>query len=105
MFVLPFAAPQPGHDRRDQDLLIGTRLAAGSGAGAWSTGKRLMLQPSLKAGACDKLQCTQVCQAEAVTVLAGHLGASLGVIELTVALHYVFSAPDDKVLPALACVH
>ena len=28
---------------------------------------------------------------------AGHLGASLGVIELTVALHYVFNCPDDKV--------
>ena len=28
---------------------------------------------------------------------AGHLGASLGVVELTVALHYVFNAPDDKV--------
>ena len=27
----------------------------------------------------------------------GHLGASLGVVELTVALHYVFNAPDDKV--------
>lgn len=30
---------------------------------------------------------------------AGHLGASLGVVELTVALHYVFNAPDDKVRP------
>ena len=29
---------------------------------------------------------------------AGHLGASLGVVELTVALHYVFNTPDDKVL-------
>ena len=29
---------------------------------------------------------------------AGHLGASLGVIELTVALHYVFNAPEDKIL-------
>ena len=27
---------------------------------------------------------------------AGHLGASLGVVELTVALHYVFNTPDDK---------
>lgn len=31
---------------------------------------------------------------------AGHLGASLGVVELTVALHYVFNTPDDKVSPA-----
>ena len=28
----------------------------------------------------------------------GHLGASLGVIELTVALHYVFNTPDDKLI-------
>ena len=28
----------------------------------------------------------------------GHLGASLGVIELTVALHYVFDAPKDKII-------
>lgn len=28
----------------------------------------------------------------------GHLGASLGVIELTVAIHYVFDTPDDKLV-------
>lgn len=28
----------------------------------------------------------------------GHLGASLGVIELTVALHYVFNAPEDNII-------
>jgi len=28
----------------------------------------------------------------------GHLGASLGVVELTVALHYVFNTPEDKVI-------
>lgn len=30
-----------------------------------------------------------------VSVKEGHLGASLGVIELTIALHYVFNTPDD----------
>lgn len=30
-----------------------------------------------------------------VSVKEGHLGASLGVIELTIALHYVFDTPDD----------
>lgn len=30
-----------------------------------------------------------------VSVKEGHLGSSLGVIELTVALHYVFNTPDD----------
>ena len=28
----------------------------------------------------------------------GHLGASLGVTELTVALHYVFAAPEDRIV-------
>ncbi|KAL8515499.1 hypothetical protein ACS0TY_014256 [Phlomoides rotata] len=33
-----------------------------------------------------------------VSKTGGHLGSSLGVIELTVALHYVFNAPQDKIL-------
>jgi len=28
----------------------------------------------------------------------GHFGASLGVVELTVALHYVFNTPYDKIV-------
>ena len=28
----------------------------------------------------------------------GHLGSSLGVVELTVALHYVLNMPDDKLV-------
>jgi 1-deoxy-D-xylulose-5-phosphate synthase len=32
---------------------------------------------------------------DAVAAKAGHLGASLGVVELTIALHYVFDTPDD----------
>ena len=34
----------------------------------------------------------------AVSVTGGHLGAGLGVVELTVALHYVFSTPDDRLI-------
>src|SRR5690242_14263208 len=34
----------------------------------------------------------------AVSVTGVHLGAGLGVIELTVALHYVFDTPDDKLI-------
>src|SRR5882757_3996943 len=34
----------------------------------------------------------------AVSVTGGHLGASLGVVELTVALHYVFDTPTDKLI-------
>ncbi len=35
---------------------------------------------------------------DAVSVTGGHLGAGLGVVELTLALHYVFDAPRDKIL-------
>jgi len=35
---------------------------------------------------------------DAVAVTGGHLGAGLGVIELTVALHYVFDTPADRLL-------
>ncbi len=34
----------------------------------------------------------------AVSVTGGHLGAGLGVIELTVALHYVFDTPRDRMI-------
>src|ERR1700741_2654348 len=34
----------------------------------------------------------------AVSVTGGHLGAGLGVVELTVAAHYVFDTPDDKLI-------
>src|SRR5579863_8365701 len=35
---------------------------------------------------------------DAVSVTGGHLGAGLGVVELTVALHYVFNTPRDIVI-------
>ncbi|WP_114860473.1 1-deoxy-D-xylulose-5-phosphate synthase [Azospirillum brasilense] len=34
----------------------------------------------------------------AVSVTGGHLGAGLGVVELTVALHYVFQTPADRLI-------
>ena len=33
-----------------------------------------------------------------VSIYGGHFGASLGVVELTVALHYVFNTPDDQLI-------
>ena len=33
-----------------------------------------------------------------VSVTGGHFGAGLGVVELTVALHYVFNTPDDRLI-------
>jgi 1-deoxy-D-xylulose-5-phosphate synthase len=35
---------------------------------------------------------------DAVSVTGGHLGAGLGVIELTVALHWVFNTPEDRLI-------
>ena len=35
---------------------------------------------------------------KAVSQTGGHLGAGLGVIELTIALHYIFDTPDDKLI-------
>ena len=34
----------------------------------------------------------------AVSRTGGHLGAGLGVIELTVALHYIFDTPNDRLI-------
>ena len=35
---------------------------------------------------------------DAVSQTGGHLGAGLGVVELTLALHYVFDTPDDRLI-------
>src|SRR5690349_24554911 len=52
----------------------------------------------------DRIQLQQFSQElrqetiSAVSVTGGHLGAGLGVVELTVALHYVFDTPNDRVI-------
>ena len=35
---------------------------------------------------------------DAVSVTGGHLGAGLGVVELTIALHHVFNTPEDQLI-------
>src|ERR1043166_6699495 len=35
---------------------------------------------------------------DAVSITGGHLGAGLGVVELTVALHYLFDTPNDRLI-------
>lgn len=35
---------------------------------------------------------------DAVSQTGGHLGAGLGVVELTVALHYIFNTPEDRII-------
>lgn len=44
---------------------------------------------------CDELRRDVI---SCVSKTGGHLGAGLGVVELTVALHYVFNTPEDRVL-------
>lgn len=53
------------------------------------------LRPEQLPQLCDELRkyITECCSRN-----PGHLGASLGTIELTVALHYVYNAPKDKII-------
>jgi 1-deoxy-D-xylulose-5-phosphate synthase len=53
------------------------------------------LQPSQLRQVADELRRETI---DAVAVTGGHLGAGLGVIELTVALHYVFDTPNDRLV-------
>lgn len=52
----------------------------------------------------DQVQLVQLCDElrqfiiDNVSVYGGHFGASLGVVELTVALHHVFNAPYDQIV-------
>jgi len=52
----------------------------------------------------DQAQLVQLCSElrnfiiDNVSVYGGHFGASLGVVELTVALHYVFNTPHDQLV-------
>lgn len=52
----------------------------------------------------DQVQLVQLCEElrqfviDNVSVYGGHFGASLGVVELTVALHYVFKTPYDQLV-------
>ncbi len=52
----------------------------------------------------DQAQLVQLCDElrqfiiDNVSVYGGHFGASLGVVELTVALHYIFNTPDDQLV-------
>ena len=53
------------------------------------------LAPSQLRALADELRAETV---SAVSVTGGHLGAGLGVVELTVAVHYVFDTPSDKLV-------
>jgi len=53
------------------------------------------LKPEQLRQLADELRAEMV---SAVSVTGGHLGAGLGVVELTVALHYVFDTPRDRLI-------
>jgi 1-deoxy-D-xylulose-5-phosphate synthase len=53
------------------------------------------LQPGQLKQVVDELRRETI---DAVSVTGGHLGAGLGVVELTVALHYVFDTPRDRII-------
>ncbi len=53
------------------------------------------LDPSVLRQVADELRQEMI---DAVAVTGGHLGAGLGVVELTVALHYVFNTPADRLI-------
>src|SRR5690606_18570934 len=53
------------------------------------------LKPSELPQVCNELRQYII---DIVSVYGGHFGASLGVVELTVALHYVFNTPDDQLI-------
>ena len=44
---------------------------------------------------CDELRNFMIGK---VSKTGGHLGAGLGVVELTVAIHYIFKAPKDRII-------
>jgi 1-deoxy-D-xylulose-5-phosphate synthase len=54
-----------------------------------------LLQESELGAVADELRQELI---DAVSVTGGHLGAGLGVVELTVALHYVFETPKDRLI-------
>ncbi|WP_438728271.1 1-deoxy-D-xylulose-5-phosphate synthase [Parasphingorhabdus sp. DH2-15] len=53
------------------------------------------LKPGQMRQLCDELRQEMI---SAVSVTGGHLGAGLGVVELTAAIHYVFNTPDDRLI-------
>ena len=53
------------------------------------------LKPEQLRQLADELRAEMI---DAVSVSGGHLGSGLGVVELTVAIHYVFNTPEDKLV-------
>ena len=80
----------PGKDRaltEDQETPILDKVKEPSSIRSFSTKKLKQLSNELREET-----------VRAVSITGGHLGASLGVIELTVALHHVFDTPRDRLI-------
>ena len=110
-----FAAPKWRRGVIAADVRLGVRLLAAAGTNKMrrALGTRLSkpFTPLLdqidspadlrKMNESDLAQFADELRAEtisAVSVTGGHLGAGLGVVELTVALHYVFDTPTDRIV-------
>ncbi|HAH52141.1 MAG TPA: 1-deoxy-D-xylulose-5-phosphate synthase, partial [Balneola sp.] len=53
------------------------------------------LDPKQLQDVCDELRDYII---DMVSVYGGHFGASLGVVELTTAIHYVYNTPEDRLV-------
>ncbi len=53
------------------------------------------LEPGQLRQLADELRAEMI---DAVGTTGGHLGSGLGVVELTVAIHYVFNTPEDRLI-------
>lgn len=53
------------------------------------------LPPSALPGLADEIRSALI---ESIGVTGGHLGSNLGLVETTIALHYVFDTPEDKLV-------
>ena len=72
-------------DRPDTPLLDTVRIPA----------DLRRLKPEQLRQLADELRAETI---SAVSVTGGHLGAGLGVVELTTAIHYVFNTPEDRLI-------
>ena len=62
--------------------------------GSASSGSRFLPTQELKQLA-DEIRAETIFT---VSKTGGHLGSSLGVVELTIALHHVFNTPEDRII-------
>ncbi len=98
------AAPAAGKKARDAKLRAVETGIGHNSAGALRTPMLDCIRSPRDLRSLNAEQLTQVADElraetlDAVSTTGGHLGASLGVVELTVALHAVFDTPSDRLI-------